>query len=248
MQSDRPLRKASILSLLRGARPLVALLCVSGVLLFAWIADEALEGSTGKLDAQILLAFRHPGDPALPIGPLWLLQVAIDLSALGGFTVLWLLSAAAIGLLLTLRRWTEAVVLTVSLGGASVLNAVLKLGFHRVRPDVVPHLAVVSNASFPSGHAMLSAATYLTIGAMLAQAQPKLGPRVYILGLAVVVAMLVGISRLYLGVHWPSDVLAGWCLGAAWALAFWVFARKAKQAAPSSPPPLAGEVARREAP
>ena len=90
----------------------------------------------------------------------------------------------------------------------SLLNALVKISFHRARPEVVPHLAEVSNASFPSGHAMISAATYLTIGALLAQSQPSLRARTYLMTLSVLIALAIGVSRLYLGVHWPSD---GWC-------------------------------------
>src|SRR5581483_12443207 len=122
-------------------------------------------------------------------------------------------------------RYSSALVFALAIASASALNAAFKLGFHRVRPDVVPHLATVSSASFPSGHGTLSAATYLTLGAMLSHAQPRPVVRVYLLGAAVLLSLLIGLSRLYLGVHWPSDVLAGWCLGSAWALGFWLLAR-----------------------
>jgi undecaprenyl-diphosphatase len=209
----------------RGAHPLIAMIASSGLLLFIHIASEMSEGEANGPDRAILLMLRTPGHLERPIGPAWLLQSAIDLSALGGFTILWMLSAAVTGYLLIARRWAAAAIFAAAMIGASVINAVVKIGYHRARPEVVPHLAVVSNASFPSGHAMLSAATYLTIGAMLAQIQPRASARIYILTIAVVLAILVGLTRLYLGVHWPSDVLAGWCLGSAWALAFWTLTR-----------------------
>ena len=201
------------------------MIAVSGLLLFVHIAAEMREGEANGPDRAILLALRTPGHLEKPIGPVWMVQSAIDISALGGFTLLWLLAAVVIGYLLIARRRAAAVVFAFAMGGATMLNTVMKLDFHRARPDVVPHLTIVTDASFPSGHAMLSAATYLTIGAMLAQIQPRVGARIYLLSVAVFVAVLVGATRVYLGVHWPSDVLAGWCLGSAWALAFWTLTR-----------------------
>jgi undecaprenyl-diphosphatase len=105
-----------------------------------------------------------------------------------------------------------------------LLNLLLKLGFDRPRPDLVPHLTEAYQTSFPSGHSMSSAATYLTLGAMLARVQPSRRLKIYFLSLAIAVMLLVGFSRVYLGVHWPSDVLAGWAAGAIWALACWLLA------------------------
>ena len=201
------------------------MISVSGLLLFIHIAGEMREGEANGPDRAILLALRTPGHLEKPIGPAWMLQSAIDISALGGFTLLWLLSAMVVGYLLIIRRRAAAAIFAGSVAGASILNAVIKLGFHRARPDVVPQLTTVSNASFPSGHAMLSVATYLTIGAMLAQIQPRASARIYLLSIAVFLSVMIGLTRLYLGVHWPSDVLAGWCLGSAWALAFWTLTR-----------------------
>ena len=109
-----------------------------------------------------------------------------------------------------------------SVVGASVLNAGLKSLLHRPRPELVPHLAVVSNASFPSGHAMISAAIYLTLGAMLAETQPRRSARIFLMLFSALLVLAIGLSRIYLGVHWPSDVLAGWCLGSVWALVVFV--------------------------
>ena len=213
----------------RGVRPLVALIAVGGVVGFVHITSEILRGEKAGPDRFILLALRVPGHPEKPIGPAWLLQSAIDLSALGGFTFIWLFTLATLGFLLLIRRWAAAGVFFLAIAGASGLNAVLKLGIHRARPEVVPHLAEVSNASFPSGHAMISAATYMTVGALLAQTQPSRLVRTYLVSLSIVLALMIGISRLYLGVHWPSDVLAGWFLGGAWALLFWSLAHHAER-------------------
>ncbi|WP_374306757.1 phosphatase PAP2 family protein [Methylocella sp.] len=210
-----------------GVQPLAALFCVSSAVVFLYLMDEALEGGADRLDRAILLALRRPDDPATPIGPPWLLQSAIDVSALGGFTVLWLLTLAAAGFLALARRWRALAILLAAIGGASLLNAVFKTGFHRARPDVVPHLTQSWSASFPSGHAMISAAAYLTIAAILAETQRSRAARIYLLSLAALTTVLIGLSRLYLGVHWPSDVAAGWAAGSAFALAFWIVTRRA---------------------
>jgi len=120
--------------------------------------------------------------------------------------------------LLYIRKRAEAAWLAVSIIGASVLNTLFKLSLNRPRPELVTHLAKVSNASFPSGHAMISAAIYLTVGAMLAETQRQVSAKAYLMGLAGILVLLIGASRIYLGVHWPSDVMAGWCFGSVWAL------------------------------
>jgi undecaprenyl-diphosphatase len=105
-----------------------------------------------------------------------------------------------------------------------MLSTGLKMGFERPRPDLVPHATQVYTASFPSGHAMLSAVTYLTLGALLSRVQRRRRVKAFFLGLALTLTLLIGLSRVYLGVHWPSDVLAGWCIGAAWASLCWFVA------------------------
>ena len=218
-----------------GVHPLVVLLSLSCGLVFAHVVDEMLEGDTGVSDNAILLALRVPGHPATPVGPAWLLQSAVDVSALGGFTFIWLFTLAAAGFFALTRRWRTLAIFLGAIVGASVLDAVLKLSFHRARPAIVPHLTQVDTASFPSGHAMISAATYLTVGALLASGQSSRGVRAYVVGLSVAVTILIGLSRLYLGVHWPSDVIAGWSAGAAWALLFWIVVARTRE--PGGPAP-----------
>jgi undecaprenyl-diphosphatase len=212
----------------KGVHPLVALLALSLLVLFGHIGEEMAEGDTSATDNAILLALRTPGDLAVPIGPRWLQQSAIDISALGGFTFIWLFTIFTAGFFAMTRRWRALGVFVAAIGGASMIDALLKISFHRARPEIVPHLTYVTNASFPSGHAMISAATYLTVGAMLARTQRSLRVRVYLLGVFIAITLLIGGSRLYLGVHWPSDVFAGWCAGSAWALLFWVVAERAQ--------------------
>lgn len=207
-----------------GGLPLVALFGIGAFAFFVQLAEEVLEGETHGWDEAVLLAMRAPGDTSNPLGPHWLEEAARDITSLGGYAVLWLVSLAAIGYLLMVRERAEAVLVAVSVAGGTALNSLLKIGFGRPRPELVSPLADVFTASFPSGHAMMSAVTYLTLGVMLAQTQEKRRAAAFILAMAAIVTVLVGVSRIYLGVHWPSDVLAGWCAGAAWAMFCWVAA------------------------
>ncbi len=199
------------------------------------LTDEISDGESYKFDAAILLALRQPGNPAVPIGPKWMELSAIDLSALGGFTLQWLLGGGALIFLLYIHKRAEAAWLGASILGASLLNTTIKLSMHRARPTVVPHLTMVNNASFPSGHAMISAAILLTIGAMISETVKSTGARVYIMVFAGLLVFLIGLSRLYLGVHWPTDVLAGWCLGGVWALIVFAANRLLRRRAANKP-------------
>jgi undecaprenyl-diphosphatase len=199
--------------------------CAGGLFAFAHIMDEMMEGDTGAFDQALLLALRNPADHADPIGPHWLEIMFRDFTSLGSHAVLTLIGVVALVYLLMQRKMLSAAMLVVSFAGGMVLNSVLKLGFARPRPDLVAHLVEVQTASFPSGHAMLSAVCYLTLGALLAGVAQERRSKAYILGTAVALTAVVGASRVYLGVHWPTDVLAGWCVGAAWAMACWLGVR-----------------------
>ena len=200
-------------------RILIAFLALAGA---AWaflkFASEVMEGETLAFDRWIILALRRPGDLATPIGPGWLRLAMGDITALGGFTVLTLITAFAACYLLAARKIGTAALLIGSVGSGVLLSSLLKGSFLRARPDLVPHLVEVQTASFPSGHAMNSAVAYLTLGALLAGAEKSRGLRIYLMSVAIVLTLLIGASRVYLGVHWPSDVIAGWCVGAAWAM------------------------------
>ncbi|PZP39853.1 MAG: phosphoesterase [Pseudomonas fluorescens] len=201
------------------ARLMAALVILTGLLaLFISLADEVLEGETHVFDAAILQALRR-GDAGSPIGPAWMEQSMMDITAMGGFTVITLISLLSMGYLMLRKRWVSAGLIVVSGAGGTLLNHLLKTHFERPRPDLVSHLVEVSTLSFPSGHAMSSAIMYLTLGALLARSQSSRAIKTYILVSAIFVTALVGMSRVYLGVHWPTDVLAGWCLGATWAIA-----------------------------
>jgi undecaprenyl-diphosphatase len=207
-------------------RMLAVLLAIAGcVWAFAELADKIEEGEADSFDTRVLLALRSPADPADPLGPGWIEEFGRDVTALGGFGVLLFLTFASAGYLWLGGRQRSMLLLLVAVGGGQLLSILFKLGFDRPRPDLVPHGTLVYTASFPSGHAMMAAVTYLTLGAMLARVQPSRALKAYVLALAATVAIAVGISRVYLGVHWPTDVLAGWTAGAAWALACWSVAR-----------------------
>jgi undecaprenyl-diphosphatase len=193
---------------------------------FANLADEVAEGETRAFDNYVLLAMRSAEDPRDPVGPDWFEEAVRDVTSLGSATVLVLVSAIVIGYLLMSSAQGAAILVTVSVGGGMLLVRLLKGYFERSRPDIVSHAAQVFTHSFPSGHATLSAVTYLTLGALLARVEQLRAKRLYFLGVAITLTILVGVSRVYLGVHWPTDVLAGWCVGAAWAIVCWLVAAR----------------------
>ncbi len=198
---------------------------VGGVWLFAGIAGEVREGETQTFDQKLLLAMRNPADLS-PIGSLAIRDAARDVTALGGVTVLTILTLVTGGFLFFDGKKHMAWFVYGSVAGGTIVDMILKSLFHRPRPELVPHAAYVSTTSFPSGHSMLSAATYLTLGALLARSQPRKRLKAYFLLLAALLTFMVGISRVYLGVHWPTDVLAGWTAGATWAILCWLVARR----------------------
>lgn len=205
---------------------LLALLTVFGGLAgFFLLMLLAGDKTPHALDRDILLLLRNPTDPADPLGPRWVEETVRDFTALGSGGVLVFVVLAVILYFLISGRAASALFVLAAVGGGQILSSGLKLLVDRPRPDVVPHGMEVFTLSFPSGHAMLSAVTYLTLGAMLARVMPGRGLKIYVMGIAAALTVLVGMSRLYLGVHWPSDVLAGWCAGAAWAMLCWLLAR-----------------------
>jgi undecaprenyl-diphosphatase len=200
------------------------LVLAGGAMMFLELSDDVAEGDTTAFDLAVLKALRLPGDPNSLIGPEWLHVAAADVTALGSVTVLTLIVALAVGLMLCLKRWSEALVVLIGAGGGVMISQGLKHLFGRERPELVYRAVEAANPSFPSGHAMLSAVVFLTLGALTARFAPRKRVKALALGAAVVLSVLVGLSRIYLGVHWTSDVLAGWSLGAAWAMACWMAA------------------------
>jgi undecaprenyl-diphosphatase len=199
----------------------VALVCA--LLLFVELADEVNEREHLPLENRIMHAFRT-GEPPRPIGPHWVAEAARDITALGSVAVLSGAVILAAGyLLLCGRRAAALFVAVASLGGLG-LNTALKYGFERERPEVSLRLIEIDSFSFPSGHAMSSATIYLTLAVLLSQLTPHRRRKFYIFGAAAALAFVVGLSRVYLGVHYPTDVVAGWAAGGAWALICWLAA------------------------
>lgn len=193
---------------------------------FLKLASEMVEGDTQGFDERILRAFRRSGDPSRLVGPAWFESTVLDLTALGGPTVIALGVALTLGYLLFAGHRIAAATVFASTVGAFVLSESLKWGFDRARPTVVPPLATVSSGSFPSGHAALSAAVYLTMAALLVREVPNPATRRFVLATGILVTFLVGTTRVLMGVHYPSDVLAGWMTGSAWALLSTAVARR----------------------
>jgi undecaprenyl-diphosphatase len=223
MRSSMPMHKPLSNYLKRPeVRPLLALLLAAALgIVFAKILSELLEGDLASVDRAILQLFRAPGNPSEPLGPFWLQTVARDITSLGGLAILSLVTIASLGYLALTRQWSTAVMVIVSVLGGTAISSAVKLLMQRQRPDFSAEVVHLHDYSFPSGHSLLSAVTYLTIGILLARAQSRLTMKIYLVSLAMGVTILVGLSRLYLGVHWPTDVLAGWCAGAAWAILCW---------------------------
>lgn len=224
-------------------RAFVAVAAIFATAAFAFIetASEVREGETLALDNQILMAFRHADNLSIPNGPHWLQPTFLDISALGGVAVLAVFTVIASGYCLLIRRPKLLLFFLGSMGGGTVAMMAMKTFFSRPRPSVVPHLAPVSLESFPSGHSMSAAIFYFTLSALLAQSTTSRRLKLYYFSCAVVIALLVGLSRVYLGVHYPTDVLAGWCAGIAWASASYLIADwlqrtgKVEQEAPAPP-------------
>lgn len=226
---DAMKRRASTVLAWLGQHELSTLLSVlvlsGGVWAFVGLADEVTEGDTMSVDEAVLLALRSPADHADPLGPGWVEEMGRDFTALGGVGVLVLVTLGALGYLLLARRFRAALFTALAVPGGILLSTLMKIGYDRPRPDLVPHEAMVYTASFPSGHAMMSAVTYLTLAALLSRVQPEMRLKAYLLTMALLLTLLVGASRVYLGVHWPTDVLAGWTAGAAWAALCWLAMR-----------------------
>jgi len=197
------------------------------LVILGWTIDR---GHSFAFDRALLLALRRSGDLGVTVGPHWLEPAMVDVTALGGGTVLTVIVVLTLGALCVSRLWvTAGLVLAATVSGSLAVDCAKAL-VARARPDVVPHLVDVSSLSFPSGHSANSAIVYLTLALLLAQVIRGAALRRYVVGVAVVLVLAIGLSRIYLGVHWPSDVLAGWSFGALWALGWWAIGARIRLA------------------
>lgn len=219
---------------------LFMLVALAVIVIAGWLvtelADEVLEGTTQQYDEWVLRQLRTPGDMTDPIGPKWFEDMWRDITALGSFTVLALVTIACAGYLLMRRRYRMLALLAAATVGGLAVSLLLKNLFARPRPEFASAATHVITASFPSGHSMLSAVVYLTLGVLLARTSERYRYKLYFISTALIVSMLVGVSRVYLGVHYPTDVLAGWSLGLIWALLCWLTAQFLQKRGAIEPP------------
>lgn len=217
-------------SLVRGMRdfkfataPILLIALVgAGVYTFLAVADEVRENELHRFDEALLLLLRDPADLARPLGPDWFRQTVVEITTLGGYPVLVTLVAAVSGFLLVYRKFGPAIFMLASIITGTLASHFLKIAYDRPRPDIVDHLVQTHTASFPSGHATMSAVVYLTLATMIIRLIDDAAVRIYVIAMAVFLTFAVGMSRIYLGVHWPSDVIAGWALGVTWACLSWL--------------------------
>ncbi|HKQ46938.1 MAG TPA: phosphatase PAP2 family protein [Phycisphaerae bacterium] len=221
----------------RGQEPLV----LAGILVLAglsWafieVADEVAEGNSQDAELAIMRSLRDPADTSRPKGPRWLANAALEWTALGAAPILTIIVLSVTGYLFLVRRTFTATFILASVVGGTILTNLLKGAFGRARPAILPELTEHLSPSFPSGHSLMAAVVYLTLGATLASAARQRRQKFYILGVALFLTLLVGCTRVYLGVHYPTDVLAGWCLGAAWAILCWLVARWLQRRRPTA--------------
>ena len=204
---------------------LAAELAVIGALVLTFILiGNAVGGGIDQLDKNILLAMRDAPDD--PWGPHWFEAGMQHLSALGSIAVTGLVAIIAVLFLLVGRKPRLALLVVMCAVGTLIAMAVLKGLYDRPRPTVVTHVESIKSLSFPSGHSMIAAALYLTLAVLVARAMPDRRLRRFTVAIGATIAMLVGVTRMYLGVHYPSDVLGGWTVGVTWALVCGVVARR----------------------
>lgn len=199
---------------------ILVLAALSGVSIWGTlvIIDSAGDGRLQEFERSLMLNLRQPDNPAEPRGPHWLEQTAIDWTALGGIPVLSLIIVLAVSYLLLVRRPKTAAFVLGATSGGIALSFYLKTVTQRARPDFLEHLANVATSSFPSAHAMASAIVYLTLGTLLARASAHRREKRFFLWTGYLLTLAIGSTRVYLGVHYPTDVIAGWILGIFWAM------------------------------
>ena len=198
-----------------------AALAGAGLWALLHLGGEMREGETLAFDSRIILALRAPGQPHQPIGPPWLTDALRDVTALGSTTLITLATLMGAAALVYRRHWRRALMLVLVVVLANASDDRLKMIYSRVRPDYAVAGLYLHSLSFPSGHSTASAALWLTLGTIAASFEDRTDAKVFWIVMAIATILAVGFSRVYLGAHWPTDVLAGWILGAFWALTGW---------------------------
>ena len=201
---------------------LAMMLLIFMVMGFTEVADDVMEGDTHGIDTALLMMMRDGNDPQNAGGPPWVEEMMRDVSGMGGILILSFVSLGAAAYLFMRGKIGQGVYLLGTVAVGTLLSNILKAGFDRPRPDLVPHGSYTFTGSFPSGHSMMAAIVYLSVGVLLARAHDNIKLKIYFIALSVILTVAIGISRVYLGVHWPSDVLAGWMAGCAFALTFYM--------------------------
>jgi undecaprenyl-diphosphatase len=203
---------------------LIVLTVLGGILVFIGIANEVVEGDTQHFDNYILKLLREPDDVSQPAFPGWVTDAMEDITSLGSATIIVLFTLIVSGYLLLRKKYYLLwLVLAATIGGALIVWG-LKEFIGRTRPTIVTHLLEENSLSFPSGHSMMSAIVYLTQATLISRAQENRNAKIYIISTALILTFLIGISRIYIGVHYPTDVIAGWVAGISWALLCWYVA------------------------
>lgn len=211
---------------------LALLVIVGGTWGFLELGEAVQKGTTQDFDNHILKILRDPDNDKELIGPPWVHEVARDITALGGYFVMFFVTTIVCSYLVLMRKWAASTFIAIASLTGWLLSTLLKEFFDRPRPDVVEHLSHAFTSSFPSGHSMMSAIVYLTMGALLARFANRGSVRIYCLSIAILLSGLIGCSRVMMGVHYPTDVLGGWTAGLVWATLCWLIARKWQKSHP----------------
>ncbi len=203
-------------------RILLALfIIVAGSWLFIQLAGNVNKGTSDNFD-RMIIELIEKGNTI--VNQQMLSMAMEDVTALGSGTVIFLLTIALAGYYFFHKDYIAFWLIVIAVAGGTLLSFALKEIFARERPSQIISLISVDSYSFPSGHSMMSAVIYLSLAALIARIQPTRRIKIYVLSLAVILTLLIGISRIYLGVHYPTDVLAGWSIGLVWALICWIAA------------------------
>ena len=199
---------------------------IIGLLGFAAIAYLVSTDATTAFDLSVMSHFIERGETVSPLGPPWVEEIFLELTALGGGTVLTLVALLVLTGLFITRQRGAGLTLMATLFSGTIIPYGLKFLFDRPRPDLVAHLDRTFTASFPSAHATVSMIYWISIATIIARFIDHAILRRFIYYSAFSLVILIGLSRIYLGVHWPSDVVAGWLLGLAWAAFCWLLANR----------------------